>query len=534
MQKVLITDSLTEQGLEILKDIAEVHYAPGMDKAEIIKTISQYNALLVRSGTKVDKEIIQACSSEMKIIGRAGVGVDNIDLDAATKKGILVVNSPDGNTTAAAEHTVSMMMSLARMIPPANSSMKEGKWLRSKFVGVELNGKTLGIVGLGKIGTKVAIAANALGMKLIAYDPVISESRANSLNVKLVDLEKIWELSDFITLHIPKTPETVNLINKDTIAKMKPDVRIINCARGGVINEQDLADAIKEGKIAGAALDVFDQEPINADNPLISLGNNVILTPHLGASTEEAQINVAIDVAEQIKEVLCGGFARSAVNLPSFRGISLADFLPTLELSDKLGIFMGQFCGNARPIELNIEFRGNLNKKETEPLVLAVTRGFLSGKVENISFVNAKLVAQEKGLKVVVSKSPDASDYAEEMIVSLHTDKGILKVAGTLHGDKLPMITRINDYNFFTPPAEMMLLTLHEDKPGVIAKISKILGDKDINISGMALGRQGKREEALMICSIDEELQAESLAEIKSLDGIIKATFIKLPITTSE
>ncbi|MDJ0626151.1 MAG: phosphoglycerate dehydrogenase [Candidatus Caenarcaniphilales bacterium] len=528
MHKVLVTDPLNDNGLEILKEVSEVNYSPGLKKEEIIKIISDYNGMLVRSGTTVDKDILEACSPKMKIIGRAGVGVDNIELEAATQKGIIVVNSPDGNTTAAAEHTVAMMMSLARLIPPADLSMKNGKWDRKKFLGVELRKKVLGIVGLGKIGSKVAQVAQAIGMKVQAYDPVVSESRAQNLNIKLVDLEQIWSESDFITLHVPKTPQTANLVNTEIISKMKEEVRIINCSRGGVVNEKDLYQAIKDGKIAGAALDVFDNEPLENESLLRELGDKVVLTPHLGASTEEAQLSVAVDVAEQIKEVLSGGFAKSAVNLPSFRGIALDEFEAHLHLSSTLGTFLSQFSGSARPSELSIKFLGELTKKETTPLVLAATKGFLSQKVEGVSYVNAKLIAQEKGLKVEEAKSSDSGDYAEEMILELKTDKGDFQIAGTLHGGKLPMITRLNNYSFFVSPTENMLLTLHNDMPGVIAKISKLLGDNDINISGMALGRAGLREEALMICSTDEPIIKETLKQIKEMAEVVKAGCISL------
>lgn len=526
MPKVLITDSLSDLGLNILKEVAEVNYAPNLSKDKIIEIIADYDALLIRSGTQVDKDIINACSASMKIIGRAGVGVDNIDVSAATQKGIIIVNSPDGNTTAAAEHTVSMMLSLARLIPLADNSMKKGEWNRSKFLGVELNKKVLGVVGLGKIGTKVCQIAQAIGMKILGYDPLISPDRAKNLNIKLVSLDEIWSESDFITLHLPKTAETVNLINKETLSKMKPELRLVNCARGGIINEADLAEALKNGIIAGAALDVFDHEPLEGNSPLRELKDKIILTPHLGASTEEAQINVAVDVAEQIKEVLQGGFARSAVNLPGFRGLLIDELKPSLELSLILGSFIEQFCGSARPIELIIELKGNLTKKQIEPLVLAVTKGFLSNKLENISFVNAKLIAQEKGLNIIESKSSEESDYAEEMILHLKTDKGDFLIAGTLHNNKLPVITRLNDYNFFAIPSKYMLLTLHQDKPGTIARISGLLGNNGINISGMNLGRKSEKEEALMICSLDEAIPKDILSQIKQLDGIEKATCI--------
>jgi D-3-phosphoglycerate dehydrogenase len=528
MPKVLVTDSLSDLGLQILKEVAEVNYSPGLKPEEIIKIIGDYEALLIRSGTQVTKEIIDACSSKMKIIGRAGVGVDNIDLEPATQKGIIVVNSPDGNTTAAAEQTVTLMLSLARLVGPADLSMKAGEWKRSKFLGVELHNKVLGVVGLGKIGTKVAQVAQAIGMRVQAYDPVVSVSRAESLNIKLVELEQIWKESDFITLHIPKTPQTVNLINKDTIALMKEEVRIVNCARGGIINENDLAEAIKSGRIAGAALDVFNSEPLETDSPLRTLGDKILLTPHLGASTEEAQINVAIDVAEQIKEVLQGGFARSAVNLPGLRGAAVEELKAHLDLSNLLGSFLNQFAGSARPIQLTVQVTGELTNKETTPLVLAATQGFLSQKIEGVTFVNARLIAQERGIKVVESKSADKTDYAEELILELKTDKGDFQVAGTLQNGKLPMITRLNNYSFLVAPTDHMLLTLHNDKPGVIGRISKLLGDNDINISGMALGRQAIREEALMICSLDDPISDQTLSQIKDLGEVVKAAYINL------
>jgi D-3-phosphoglycerate dehydrogenase / 2-oxoglutarate reductase len=528
MSKVLVTDPLSELGLSILKETAEVNYSPGLKPAEIIKIIGDYDALLVRSGTQVTKEIIDACSSKMKIIGRAGVGVDNIEVEPATQKGIIVVNSPDGNTTAAAEQTVTLMMGLARMVGPADLSMKAGEWKRSKFLGVELHNKTLGVVGLGKIGTKVAQIAQAIGMRVQAYDPVVSLSRAESLNIKLVELEAIWKESDFITLHVPKIPQTANMINKDTIALMKPEARIINCARGGIINEHDLAEAIASGRIAGAALDVFENEPLEAESPLRRLGYKVLLTPHLGASTEEAQANVSVDVAEQICEVLKGGFARSAVNLPGLRGAAVEELKAHLELSALLGSFLTQFSGAARPQQLTVQVSGDLTKKEISPLVLAATQGFLSQKIEGVTFVNARLIAQERGIKVVESKSTDKTDYTEEVVLELKTDKGDFEVGGTLQNGKLPMITRLNQYSFLVAPTDHMLLTLHNDKPGVIAKISKTLGDNDINISGMALGRRSVRDEALMICSLDDPLSEDALAQIKAAQEVKKAAYISL------
>ncbi|HEY9885717.1 MAG TPA: phosphoglycerate dehydrogenase, partial [Vampirovibrionales bacterium] len=415
---------------------------------------------------------------------------------------------------------------------PADASMKSGKWQRKKFLGIELRKKVLGVIGLGKIGSKVARVAQSLGMEILAFDPVVTEDKAKSLNIKLVDLEEIWAKSDFITLHVPKIPQTVNLINKNTISKMKHEVRIVNCARGGIVNEADIAEALTNGRIAGAALDVFDAEPISEDSPLLKLdpetAKKVVLTPHLGASTEEAQLNVAIDVAEQIRDVLNGKFARSAVNLPGFRGLDVEEIKSHLNLCVMLGKFMDQYS-SGRINELNIRFRGKLSeRKDLNPLALAVTKGFLSNKLENVSFVNANKLAKEKGIKVLETRSSGNCDYSEEVELKIKSDQGEFQVVGTLQSGQLPIITKLNEYSFFVPPSEHMLLTLHHDRPGVIAKISAILGKEEINISGMALSRKTERSEALMICNLDQAISENALKQIKELSEIEKSAYISL------
>ena len=528
--KILVTDPLNELGLKILEEAGEVIYSPGMNPEDIKKTICNCSAMLVRSGTTVTKDIIEACSGKMKIIGRAGVGVDNIDVPVATQKGIIVVNSPDGNTTAAAEHTLAMMMALARQIAPADLSLKSGKWDRKKFMGIELRAKKLGVIGLGKIGSKVAQVAIAMGMEVLAYDPLASTEKIESLGASLAkDLDVIWQNSDFITLHIPKTPQTANLVNKETIAKMKDGVRIINCARGGVINEADLAEAIANGKVAGAAIDVFSEEPTSPDNPLLKLGDKVVVTPHLGASTEEAQINVSIDVAEQIKSVLTGGFAKSAVNLSGMGSSNLPHMNAYLELCQLLGKFLEQYAGDeGKPSTLSVKVSGELTKHNIEPLVLASLAGFLSAKIEGVSLVNAKLIAQEKGINIIESKLTEKTAYSEEVCLEVQTEKRSFCIRGILQEGKIPVITRLNERNFFLVPDKHLLLTLHNDRPGVIAKISDLLAREDINISGMVLGRKAAREEALMICTIDEPLNQEILDEVKKLPEVIKDAYIRL------
>lgn len=528
MSKVLITDPLSEQGLNILKEAAEVIYEPGMSPDKIKEVIGDCDAMLVRSGTTVTEDILESTTSKMKIIGRAGVGVDNIHVETATKKGILVVNSPDGNTTAAAEHTVSMMMSLTRNIPKAHQSMFAGKWDRKSFTGIELRGKTLGIVGLGKIGSKVAEMSKAIGMKLIAFDPYASQAHADSLGVTLYsDINEIWKNSDFITLHIPKTPQTANLVNKDTINLMKDGVRIINCARGGVIDESDLAECIVSGKVAGAALDVFDQEPINQDNPLLKLQDKVILTPHLGAATEEAQINVAVDVAQQIKTVLNGGFATSAVNLRGLHTSTLTGFTQYMQLAYILGRFLAEFSGVIKTKEFKLQASGKLTDEDLSPLVLSSLSGFLSASTDGVSLVNAKMYAEDRKIQVTETKLTNSS--ADEITVKIKTEDGQeLKVSGMLHENKDCIITGLQEHRFFLQPYEHMLVTCHQDKAGAIANITKVLGDNNINISGLIVRRAEIGKDALLICGIDEKLDNNILEKINNIEEIDKSVYMSV------
>lgn len=529
MSKVLVTDKLNTAGLDILKQVSEVDYKPGISADDLKEIIKDYNALLIRSQTRVTKDVIEACSNNMKIIGRAGVGVDNIDLDAATQKGIIVVNSPEGNTTAASEHTIAMMMSLARLIPPADVSMKKKEWRRSDFLGFELFGKTLGIIGLGKIGARVGKIAQAIGMKIIAYDPFVSQEFATQLRFELVTLDEIWKRSDMITVHVPKTSETVNLLNKDTLKKCKPGVRVINCARGGIIDEVALAEAIKSGHVAGAAFDVFNEEPVK-DSPLLYLGDKVVLTPHLGASTEEAQLNVALDVAEQIRDVLSGGFARSAVNLPAMKAETIAEVKPFMTLAGILGTVAGQLI-EGKIQEIQIEAKGELAKKNTDPLTVSVIKGVLSSSIEGVNFVNAPIIAKARGIKIIESKSFDTGDYVEELKITLKTDKGNKTLSGTLLAQAIPAIVQIDNYSINATPAEHMLLTHHQDKPGMIAQVSTILWQGNINISSMHVGRKGPREMSVMILNLDDPIPAELVQKVSKVEGILEAKYVRLAFT---
>jgi len=523
--KVLVTDKLDESGISILKQTSDVDYKPGLPAAELEEIIKNYDALLVRSQTKATKVVLEN-ASRLKIIGRAGVGVDNIDVETATEKGIIVVNSPEGNTIAAAEHTIALMMSLARHIPKADKSCKENKWERSSFVGTELNGHILGVVGLGKIGQRVAKVAFALGMKILAYDPFVSAELAEELGYKKVELVDIFKESDFITLHVPKNKDTLNMINKETIATMKDGVRIVNCARGGLINEQDLADALNSGKVAGAAIDVFEEEPCT-DSPLHKCGDKIILTPHLGASTTQAQLNVAVDVAEQIRDVLAGGVAKSAVNLPGLRPDLVKQIKHYLGLSEYMASMLRQL-ENGVIKEIEIEALGELSDKNIDGLKLAILKGILSVNLDGVSFVNAPMIAKERGIKVTTLSCEDSGAYIDKLRIRLKTDTGEKIIAGTVLQGNIPAIIQIDEYPVNIRPENHSIVTFHKDKPGVVAQVSKILWDAKINISSMNLGRAQDSNSAVMVMNVDGTVADDSLSKIEAIDGIDVANYVQL------
>ncbi|MCT7976654.1 phosphoglycerate dehydrogenase [Laspinema olomoucense] len=527
MPKVLVSDPIDQAGLDILSQVAQVDVKTGLSNEELVQIIPEYDALMIRSGTRVTQEIIEA-GNQLKIIGRAGVGVDNVDVPSATRKGIVVVNSPEGNTIAAAEHALAMMLSLSRYIPDANHSVKNGTWDRKSYVGAEVYKKTLGIVGLGKIGSHVAAAAKAMGMKLLAYDPFISIERADHLGCRLVDMDLLFRESDYITLHIPKTPETANLINAEALAKMKPTVRIINCARGGIIDEAALAEALKEGRIGGAALDVYENEPLEADSPLRSLGKQAILTPHLGASTAEAQINVAIDVAEQIRDVLLGLPARSAVNIPGLYPDALEKLRPYLQLAENLGNLVGQLAGGRVEL-LNVRLQGELADNNSQPIVVAALKGLLSQALrERVNYVNASIEAKERGIRIIETRDGSIRDYTGSLHLEAKGALGDHSVTGALLGDGEIRITDIDEFPINVPPTHHMLFTRHRDMPGIIGKIGSLLGSFNVNIASMQVGRKIVRGDAVMVLSLDDPLPEGILAEIMKVPGIRDAYTVML------
>ncbi len=526
MSKVLVSDPIDQAGIDILSQVAQVDVKTDLKPEELVQLIPEYDALMIRSGTRVTKEIIEA-GRQLKIIGRAGVGVDNVDVPAATRQGIVVVNSPEGNTIAAAEHAIAMMLALSRYIPDANQSVKSGKWNRNSFIGVEVYKKTLGIVGLGKIGSHVANAARAMGMRLLAYDPFISTERAEQLGCRLVEMDLLMRDADYITLHIPKTPETTHLINAQTLSKMKPTARIINCARGGIINEADLAEALSNGKIAGAALDVYETEPLG-DSPLKSLGKEVILTPHLGASTTEAQVNVAIDVAEQIRDVLLGLPARSAVNIPGLGPDVLEELRPYMQLAETLGNLVGQLAGG-RVESLNVRLQGELATNKSQPLVVAALKGLLSQALrERVNYVNASIEAKERGIRVIETRDASLRDYAGSLHLEAKGSLGEHSVTGALLGDGEIRLTDIDEFPINVPPTQHMLFTLHRDMPGIIGKLGSLLGSFNVNIASMQVGRKIVRGDAVMVLSLDDPLPDGILAEIIKVPGIRDAYTVTL------
>ncbi|MBE9190334.1 phosphoglycerate dehydrogenase [Gloeocapsopsis crepidinum LEGE 06123] len=526
MAKVLVSDPIDQAGIDILSQVATVDIKTGLSSEELAQIIPEYDALMIRSGSRVTQEIIEA-GTQLKIIGRAGVGVDNVDVNAATRKGIVVVNSPEGNTIAAAEHALAMMLALSRYIPDANASVKSGNWDRKSFIGAEVYKKTLGIVGLGKIGSHVATAAKAMGMKLLAYDPFISTERADQLGCRLVEMDVLLQESDYITLHIPKTSETTHLINADAIAKMKPNARIINCSRGGIIDEMALYNALKEGKIAGAALDVYETEPLG-DSPLKSLEKQVILTPHLGASTTEAQVNVAIDVAEQIRDVLLGLPARSAVNIPGLGPDVLEELRPYMQLAETLGNLVGQLAGG-RVEQLVVKLQGELATNKSQPIVVAALKGLLSQALrERVNYVNASIEAKERGIRVIETRDAAVRDYAGSLHLEAKGSLGEHSVTGALLGDSEIRITDIDEFPVNVPPSQNMLFTLHRDMPGIIGKIGSLLGSFNVNIASMQVGRKIVRGDAVMVLSLDDPLPDGILDEITKVSGIRDAYTVTL------
>jgi D-3-phosphoglycerate dehydrogenase len=524
--KVLISDNISQRGVDILlKAGLEVDVRTGLSHDELKACIADYHGLIIRSATKVTSDIIDVATN-LKVIGRAGSGLDNVDKAAATKKGIVVMNTPGGNTITTAEHTIAMMFALARQIPQAVASMKEGKWDKKRFMGVELYNKTLGIIGIGNIGKQVAKRAIGLGMNVIGYDPYLSEENAREMGIKKVELSELFRASDFITIHTPLTVETRNLINRKTIEMMKDGVRIINCARGGIVNEADLYEALKSGKVGGAALDVFEKEP-PGDNPLLKL-DNVICTPHLGASTREAQENVAVAIAEQVADYLVNGVIRNAVNFPSIPAEQVSRLQPYLSLAEKMGSFASQVFEGAAT-DITIEYRGEASELNTAPVTIALLKGYLTPILEEtVNFVNAPLIAKERGIEVKEMKSAEAGDYHNMIVLNIRIKNQDNILAGTLFSKRDPRIVRINNFPVEIIPEGNMLFIYNNDRPGVIGNIGSFLGKNNINIARMHFGRESAGGRAISVVSIDSPVMDEQIEEIKKMPNIISVKVVNL------
>ncbi len=525
--RVLISDSLSKEAVDILQAEKEfkVDVNTKLTPEELKKVIKDYDALLVRSATKVTADVINA-ADKLKIIGRAGVGLDNVDVEAASKKGIIVVNTPGGNTISTAEHTFSMMMALSRAIPQADSSMKKGEWERKKFMGVELYGKTLGIVGLGRIGTEVAKRAIAFGMTVIAYDPYLSAEKAKDLGIENVDLKTLFAKADYITVHTPLTDETRHMISGDEFAVMKKGVRMINCARGGIIDEDALVCAIETGKVAGAAFDVYESEPPKGSK-LIGL-DKVVLTPHLGASTEEAQTNVAVEVANTVRDALLDRGVRNAVNVPCVDAEMYRTIEPYLKLAEKIGSIQAQLVeGHIKKVK--IRYVGDLLKYDLSPFTVSIMKGILTPILQDtINYVNALVISKERGINVVETKTAEVQDFANLISVEIETDKMKNSIIGTLFTKAAPRLVKLNEFYVDSVPEGRMLFIQNNDVPGIIGQIGTILGKNGVNIAGMSFGRDEKGGRAVSILNVDSDVPKPVLEEIRKAKNIKEVKLVKV------
>jgi D-3-phosphoglycerate dehydrogenase len=523
--KILVTEAIAGEGLEILRGCAQVDVRLGLGAEEIAAMVGDYDALVVRSQTQVSAGVI-AAGKNLQVIARAGVGIDNVDVEAATQRGIVVVNAPTGNSISAAEHTVALMLTLARYIPQANAVLKSGVWKRTDFMGTEVRNKTLGIIGLGSVGSEVARRARGLEMRLIAHDPYISVDHAQNLQVELVSFEQVLKESDFITLHLPLTESTRELIGTKELSLVKPQVRIINTARGGLINEAALVKAIKNNKVAGAAVDVFPEEP--ATSSVLFECDNIIVTPHLGASTSEAQALVAKDVAVQIVDVLKGQPARYAVNASFVSPEVLAVLGPVVKAAAMTGKLASQLAeGQMNTIQ--IKYEGEIANYDTNILKAAILGGVLNEiSEERVNLVNANIVAAHRGLTVVEQKETTCENYTSLFTIEIVTSTGFTTVAGTVMRSELHIV-RINNYWLdIVPTGGYFLFSDHRDRPGLISAVSKITGDADVNISSMHVGRLKPRGEALMVLALDEPMTEEHLKQILSIPDVYTAKLVRL------
>lgn len=528
--KVLISDNLSPAGAKILQDAGlEVDINTGLAPEELKKIIGDYDGLVIRSATKVTADLLEFANN-LKVVGRAGIGLDNVDIPAASQRGVVVMNAPDGNATTAAEHAIAMMMSLSRNIPQATASMKAEKWEKKSFMGREVTGKTLGIVGIGRIGAIAANRAQGLKMKVIAFDPHMPKEMVDKLGIELVTLEELAKRADYISVHVPLTKETKNLLSTEFFNNMKKGAMFIDCARGGVCDEEALYKALVDGKIAGAALDVFAVEPTTYEScPLLKL-NNFICTPHLGASTSEAQENVALTIAEQMSDYLNKGVVTNAVNVPSVSDDVLAQVGPYVDLGEMLGSLHMQLAKGSVQ-EVNIEYNGELADLNTSPITVAFLKGLFTPILRDaVNYVNAPMIAKERGIKVIESKTDDADDFTNVLSITVKSSKGENVLVGTVFGKNEPRLVRMNSFRLEALPKGPMLLVQNNDIPGVIGALGTIIGASGVNISSMTVGQAEDGNQNIILLNTDKRIEDELLNEVKALDNIVDAIVLEMAV----
>jgi D-3-phosphoglycerate dehydrogenase len=524
--KVLVTDGLSPRGVELLRGRGlAVDARPSLPAEELLRAVVDADGLIVRSATAVDVKVLEA-GRKLKVVGRAGVGVDNIDVETATGRGVVVMNTPGGNTVSAAEHTFSLLLAVAKHVPQAAASLKSGRWEKHRFRSVELCGKVLGVIGLGRIGSEVARRARAFEMHVIAYDPFVASEVAENLGVRLVELPELFRQADFLTVHVPRSPATDGLIGREAIAQMKRGVRIVNCARGGIVDEAALAEALRDGQVAGAALDVFEREPLG-ESPLLGL-EGFIGTPHLGAASEEAQESVAVAIATQVADFLTRGVVQNAVNAPSIPPELLKKVQPYLSLAEKLGR-LGAQLAEGRMQAIQIDYQGEVAGFDCTPLTVSVVKGVLEPVLEEgVNLVNAMTVARRRGIRVVERRVSEGGDFASLISVGLRTDRGESVVAGTLFSQRDPRLVRINEFRLEAVPEGYLLVFSNQDVPGVIGRIGTLLGQNQVNIAGMQLGRERPGGRAVSVVNVDGPIPERVLAQIRQFPDIVYAKLVKV------
>lgn len=517
MMRVLVTDSLAESGLAILRKAegTELDYRPGLKGEELLRAVAESDALITRSGTAVTRELVNA-GTRLRIVGRAGVGLDNVDVDACTERGILVINAPTANVMSATEHTMAMMLALCRNIPEAHASVKRGEWTRSKFMGTELDGKTLGVIGLGRIGSRVTFRARAFGMHVIAYDPYITPGAFARAEAERVSLDELLARADFITVHTPLTDETHGMLDANRIAQMKDGVKVLNIARGGIYNEQALADALNRGKVAGAAIDVYEDEPPGKEHPLLN-AKNVILSPHIGANTMEAQDRVAVQTSEMVIDALHGSIFVSAVNLP-FEGVTDADAKGLVNLAEKLGLFAAQIFGGAIT-RATIEAWG-IEERLLKILTVAGLKGLLTPHADSVNYVNAAQIAEQRGIAVDATAHERPRDYTNLITLRAGANGNEFCVSGTLFSEHQQRVVSVNNFRVEFKPEGYLLYIVNKDVPGVVGKVGTFLGDHEINIAEYNLARTASGGKAMAIITVDSALGEKAMTALRSINAV--------------